>query len=160
MKSPKLLATLDFASHLLVYIMTFIAIQQLLQVPVLDAYQQFQRLPVQPPVTYATVFALLHLVAIYLPKQKFAMLDYVIDLGMVVIPVLSSVVALFIALQSGFWYMWLVAIIATGIHLYVRVQLPKRSSGEQIPASLSFVSLAAIAYVGSYIFLAFSYILS
>lgn len=158
--SFKLLAGLDFSAHLLVYIMTFVVVQQLLDVPLSQAYQQFQLLPVQPPVTYATVFALLHLVAISLPKQQFAMLDYVIDLGMIVIPVLSSVVALFVALQSGFWYMWLVAILASFIHLYARIKLPKRSTGEQAPAPLSFVSIAAIAYVGSYIFLALNYLLS
>lgn len=157
--SFKLLASLDFAAHLLVYLATFFVVQQLLALPLGQAYQQFQLLPVQPPVTYATVFALLHLVAISLPKQQFAMLDYVIDMGMYVIPVLSSIVALFVALQSGFWYMWLIAILATAIHLYVRVQLPKRSTGEQAPPTFSFVSLAAIAYVGSYIFLAFNYLL-
>ncbi|MGL5916353.1 MAG: hypothetical protein ACRCZC_01435 [Culicoidibacterales bacterium] len=154
------LILLDFFAHLLVYVMTFVTVRQLLDVTWFQAYQQFQQLPIQPVVTYGAIFGVLQVVSLNTPPQKFAMLDYVLDVGMMIIPVIASVVGLLVAAQSGLWYMWLVAIAASISHLTLRVQLPKRTDSSVAPAPTSFVSLAAIAYVGSYSWLAFTYMLS
>ncbi|MGL5383961.1 MAG: hypothetical protein ACRC17_04410 [Culicoidibacterales bacterium] len=157
--TPTKLIWLDFLAHLLVYVMTFLTIKQLLDLSWIQAYQQFQRLPIQPVVTYGAIFGLLQVVATTNDKQQLLMIDYLVDVGMMIIPLVASIVSLIVAAQSGIWYMWLTAILASIIHLFVKVQLPKRTANKVAPAPTSFVSLAAIAYVGSYLWLAFTYVL-
>lgn len=161
MKKIKKLVILDFLAHLAVYGGAFAVVYAVSGGTWWEAYLLFQRAAFQSPMLFAMVFALLSMIAVIndIPKNSFMMLDYVLDVGSIIIPLLSSVVAIFVAFHSGAWYMWIIAIVASIIHLYVKTQSPKRTDEKLAPAPFSFVSIAAIAYVGSYTWLALAYIL-
>lgn len=158
-KKQTTLLIIDVCMHGLVYICGFIAIKSLLNQSVGEAYLQFQQLTVQPPLIFALVFAIFQVSANQM-KQPMPMLDYVIDVGNKIIPLLSSVVAVLLAAQAGVWYLWVIAILATVSHLYVKTQISERSNPIEDVPMLSLTSLAAIGYVGSYVFLVMQYLFS